>query len=108
VLDRLFDSLPKHANLKPIVETEEVHYALKGCGDIIRYRQQANVMISTPAWQRFMGTWKSQGTAGQIREFDEEGLDADCIKMRMLGLWEADEAMNSGVSERDQPTTFLA
>jgi hypothetical protein len=28
--------------------------------------------------------------------------------MRMLALWEADEAMNGGVSERDPPSAFLA
>jgi hypothetical protein len=91
-----------------VIETEEVHHALHGCADIARRMQQANVMISVPACQRFMETWQNQGTTGQIREFDEEGLDADCIKIRRLALWEADEAMNCLVSERDHPSSFLA
>jgi hypothetical protein len=56
-LDHLFDTLPNQAYLELIVETEEVHHALKGCVDIVRYKKQANVMISVPEWQRFMGIW---------------------------------------------------
>jgi hypothetical protein len=104
----LFDSLPNQAQLGRIVETGEVHHALGGCGDIIRLKQQANVVISVPSWQRFVETWQRQGTSGQVSEFDEEWLDSECIKMRMLALWEADEAMNCGVSERDHPSAFLA
>jgi hypothetical protein len=69
---------------------------------------QAHVMSSVPALQTFMGTWQSQGPTGQVREFDETGLDADCIKIRMLAIWEADDTMNSWVSERDHPSAFLA
>jgi hypothetical protein len=58
-------------------------------------------------WSHFMDTWKCQGTTGQIREFDEEGLDADCIQIRVLTLREAEESMERGVSERDNPSTFL-
>jgi hypothetical protein len=97
----LFDTLPKQAHLELIVETEEVHHAIHGCKDITRYKQEAQVMIPVPAWERFMGTWLSQGTTRQIRQFDEEGLDVDCIRMRVLALWEADEAINCLVSERD-------
>jgi hypothetical protein len=46
-----------------------------------------------------------QGTVG---EFEEEVQDSDYIKMRMLAIWEAQEAMTSGASERDHPSTFPA
>jgi hypothetical protein len=55
-----------------------------------------------------MNTWLSQGTIGTVRKFEEDGQDSDCIKMRMLAIWEAQEDMTSGISERDHPSTFLA
>jgi hypothetical protein len=54
-----------------------------------------------------MGRWARQGTNAAVREFDEEG-DAGCIKMWTLAIWEADEIMNSRVSERAHPSIFPA
>jgi hypothetical protein len=52
--------------------------------------------------------YESYRTTGQIREFDEDGPDAECVEMRMLASSEADEAMNWRVSERDHPPALLA
>jgi hypothetical protein len=37
-----------------------------------------------------------------VEEFDDD-LDAPVIKMRMVAIWEAQEAMETGVSEREHP-----
>jgi hypothetical protein len=60
---------------------------------------------SPPQWREMLSTWKNKGIQGIYRKSDE-GQDADFIKMRMI--WEADETMERGVSERDHPSTFLA
>jgi hypothetical protein len=63
-------------------------------------------MCDCYAWKRLIGTWESQRLDGTVREFDEE-LDAGAIKMRMLAVWEADEAMNDGAEEYDHASVFL-
>jgi hypothetical protein len=57
--------------------------------------------------RHFMRPWMRQHTIGEFRKLDEES-DAHAITVRMLALWEADEAMRDGVGDRDHPTDFLA
>jgi hypothetical protein len=54
-----------------------------------------------------MKTMREKGIQFFVRTFDEE-RDADCVKMRMLAIWEAQEVMERGVSGRSNPTAFLA
>jgi hypothetical protein len=93
-----------------MIYTEEVHRKLAASAHIMAMRGQdmTTMYCSIPEWCRFMNTWLSQGTMGTVREFEEEGQDSDCIKMRMLAIWEAQEAVTIGVGERDFPSTFLA
>jgi hypothetical protein len=42
-----------------------------------------------------------------MREVEEDGQDLDWIKMCMLVIWEADQAMRDGVANRDHSTGFL-
>jgi hypothetical protein len=42
-----------------------------------------------------------------VRKFDEE-RDVDAIRRRMVEIIEAQETIERGVSERSNPTTFLA
>jgi hypothetical protein len=44
---------------------------------------------------------------GPVRAFHDE-QDADFLRMRMIAIWEAEETMQRGVSERHYPSTFLA
>jgi aspartate/tyrosine/aromatic aminotransferase len=89
------------------VETEETHHALKGCADILDHRWKKEVYITLPTWRNFMATWVRKGTQGTVRQFDEEGLDRDCIKMRMLAIWEAEEATRSGEESWNNPEVLL-
>jgi hypothetical protein len=50
---------------------------------------------------------KDKGIQGVYRAFDEE-LDSPFIQMRMIAIRQAHEMMEHGVSERDNPSTFLA
>jgi hypothetical protein len=55
-----------------------------------------------------MMMWKKEDGLGLwVRQFDEEA-DAQWIKMGMAAIWEANEEMERGVSERDNLSTFLA
>jgi hypothetical protein len=71
------------------------------------YYFDIDAMCNLDEWRKFMRTRLRQRTEERFRKFDEE-LDEDAIKMRMLIVWEADEAMRDGVSERGRPTAFLA
>jgi hypothetical protein len=86
-------------------ETEEVHNALHG--QYVAYNLDIDEMCHMAQWRRFMRTWQNSGIATVIREFDEE-QDIGCFKMRMLEIWESQEAMMNGVSARDNSLTFLA
>jgi hypothetical protein len=46
------------------------------------------------------------GIQGAYRKF-EENEDTDFIKMRMVEIWEAEEKMEGGGSEKGNPPTFL-
>jgi hypothetical protein len=52
-------------------------------------------------------TWQNKRIQGNYRKFEED-QDADFVRMRMVAMWEAQETMERGVSERDNPSTFLA
>jgi hypothetical protein len=59
-------------------------------------------------WRNLVNEWQRNGIQAQIREFDEEGQDGDCLKMRALAILEADQAFRDGIDQREHPTRFLA
>jgi hypothetical protein len=101
------EALPKGESLDLIVERDEVHQALKSCADIAGRGWDPKVYCALPEWRSLMKARVRQCIQAHVREFQEEGLDSECIKMRMLAIWEADEAVRDGVSQRDHPTGFL-
>jgi hypothetical protein len=104
----MVETLPKGASLDLIIETLDVHHALKAYADLIGHGWDQKYYCTVEEWRSLMGAWQRQCIQAQIREFEEEGQDSDCIKMRMLAIWEADQAMRDGVADRDHPTGFLA
>jgi hypothetical protein len=52
-----------------------------------------------PQWIGMMKTMMERGIQFWVKMFDEE-QDADCVKMRMLVLWEDQETMERYVSEQ--------
>jgi hypothetical protein len=60
-----------------------------------------------PQWPGMMKTMREKGIQFLVRTFDKE-RDADCVKMRMVAIWEAQEEVERGVSEWSNPTAFLA
>jgi hypothetical protein len=43
---------------------------------------------------------------GWVGEFNEDGVDSGRIKIRMLAIRAADEAMRNGVSDRDNRAAY--
>jgi hypothetical protein len=84
----LFDALPKGAYLDLIVETPEVHDAIKGCADLLLHGWGQKVYCTVSEWINLMEVWKQKCTQTTVREFEEHGQDSDCIKMRSLAVFE--------------------
>jgi hypothetical protein len=45
--------------------------------------------------------------SGEVRAFNEAVYE-DFIRIRMIATWQAEETMERAVSERRNPSTFLA
>jgi hypothetical protein len=58
-------------------------------------------------WREISTIAKNKGIQLECRQCDED-FDAPCIKMKMIAIRRAQETMERGVSERDNPSTFLA
>jgi hypothetical protein len=51
-----------------------------------------------------MNTWKDRGVQMTVREFEEEGDDADCLGYREAAIREACQAEKDAVEEWEHPT----
>jgi hypothetical protein len=63
--------------------------------------------MTMPQWQELSDVWQGKEVSGSYRMADD---DPDCgfFRMRSIVIWEAQEWMERGVSERDNSPTFLA
>jgi aspartate/tyrosine/aromatic aminotransferase len=104
----MFEELPDDAHLDLIIETPEVHDALKASADVITQGWEAKVYCTVPELINMMGIWKQKGAQTTVRELYEEHQDADCMRMRMAAIHEASQAMAYAISARENPTGFLA
>jgi hypothetical protein len=86
-------------------ETPEVHDAIKACVDLLEHEWDQQYYCTVPEWWRLMRVWTKQCTQTTVREFEEHGQDSGCIKMRMLAIWEADQAMRDGISSGNTKLT---
>jgi hypothetical protein len=50
---------------------------------------------------------QDEGVQVVAREFDEKE-DADYVRMRIVAIWEAQEAMERGLEEREHPSLYFA
>jgi hypothetical protein len=64
------------------------------------------MVVLDQSWCIRMGS-DNQDIRGKYRKFDGK-MNADFIKMRVIAIREAQETMERGVSERDNPSTFPA
>jgi hypothetical protein len=62
---------------------------------------------NSPQWQEMLLLWKNKGIQEELRKFDDE-WDAYFSRMRMIAICHSHETMVRGVSERDNPSAFLA
>jgi hypothetical protein len=107
VLEYVFRNLPSQSQILLMPETPEVQDALKPTRDIVFRNWDGKTYCNIPQWQRLIETSMTCGSNVQVRQLDEE-IGYECAKMRMLAIWEAQEAMMNGVSQRDNgPTDFL-
>jgi hypothetical protein len=101
-------SLPNEASLDLIAETLDVHHVLKACADLIGHGCDQKYYSTVPEWRSLMGEGQCRCIQAQVPEFEEEGQASARIKMGILAIWEADQAMRDGVANRDHPTGFPA
>jgi hypothetical protein len=88
-------------------ETQEVYDAVKMTSDILEQRWDGRTYCSIPQWQRLIQTPLSCGAEMEVR-VPEDDMDSEWLKLRSLGIVEAQEAMEHGVAIRDEgPTGFL-
>jgi hypothetical protein len=102
-----FKTMPDRSEVTILLESDDVAAALVECE---RMEQQHLDMIkhaNSPQWKESLLAWKNKRIQGSYRKFVEV-LDADFIKMRMVAIWDAQETMECGVSERDDASNFLA
>jgi hypothetical protein len=71
--------------------------------------QYVNIVakVSFPQWRNFLSTWKNNGIRAEFRKFNED-VDQYFVRQRIVAVWDVDKTMLRGVSERDNPSTFLA
>jgi hypothetical protein len=108
ILRRMFDELPLGSHVDLVIETNEVREAVKMCVDIIVQGWDKTICCQLESWQRLMDTWKMCGSAMVIREFEDDGDDADCACSRLAASQEAWQAEKDAVEEQEHPTLFLA
>jgi hypothetical protein len=92
LLNMMFDKLPRGSHVDLVIESADVREGVKMCGDIIVQGWDKTVYCQLDSWRRLMDTWKTRGSAMTIREFDDEGDDADCAFLRHAANREAWQA----------------
>jgi hypothetical protein len=60
-----------------------------------------------PQWIEMLRIRQEKCIGPEFRELDQD-LDAAFWRMRSIAVQQAEETMQRGVSERDNPSTFLA
>jgi hypothetical protein len=91
-----------------VLEPQEVLYAVKACAHIITQGLDKEIYCRLDEWRKLMDAWKTRGSAMTVREFEEEGDDADCVCFRVAAIREAWKTEKDAVEEREHPTVFLA
>jgi hypothetical protein len=107
VLGTLFTALPARSDVIILLECDDVCAALKECQDMERKQLDPAVYVNSPQWREMLMEWRRKDVRGLYRTVDDE-LDRNFFRMRSIAIWDALETMEHGVSERDNPSTFLA
>jgi hypothetical protein len=101
ILNKTFEELPRGCHVDLVLETPEVRNAVKTCADIIVRGLGQMVFCQLGEGRRLMDTWKIRGQAMVIREFEEEGDDADGVCFRAAAIREAWQAEKGAVERRE-------
>jgi hypothetical protein len=107
LLIRLFHAIPFNWQVTIMAESSDVGSALAGCCDQDWWEIDPEVYTYMPQWQTMIKMVKSKGITMICGPFDEN-VDANFMKMRIVAIWEAQETMERGISERNNPNAFLA
>jgi hypothetical protein len=102
-----FKAIPFNSEVIILMESGDVAYALMDCEKMAQQRFDPIQYTNSPQWREMLVVWKYNGIQRVCRPF-YQSLDEPFIEMRMIAICEAEETMHRGVSERDNPSTFLA
>jgi hypothetical protein len=75
----MFDQLPMECHVDLILGTPEAMFGAKACADIITMGLDREIFCQLEGWQRLMNTWKDRCVQMTVREFEEDGDEADCF-----------------------------
>jgi hypothetical protein len=90
-----------------LLDSKDMDQAFDGGRKMIEDHADPVPHMTPVQWRDMFQVMSQMGIHGEIRKFDEEG-DADFIRVSMVAAWQPEETMQRAVSERDNPTTFLA
>jgi FAD/FMN-containing dehydrogenase len=99
----LFKAIPFKAEVGLLTELKEALLSLNASLEQETKGQDATTFAQMPQWIKMLRIRKAKVIGGEFREFDEE-LDALFWRMRSIDIRQAEETMQRGVSERDNPS----
>jgi hypothetical protein len=102
----MFNELPFGSHVDLVIETNEIREAVKMCAGIIVQGWDKTGYCQLETWQQLMETWKRRGSTMIIREFNDDGDDADCACCRLAASPEAWQADKDALEEQEHPTVF--
>jgi hypothetical protein len=101
-------SIPAGSHINVFPETPEVYESLKMSNDILAHGWAWSIYCTVPEWIELIQTMCTCGSEITVQEIDESH-ECGFKRMRSLGIWEAQETMEYGVSIRENGhTDFIA
>jgi hypothetical protein len=102
-----FKAIPFRSQVTVLVESSDILSAVVLCSGMEAMGQEPHEYTTMPQSLEMAKMRKNKGLVVHCRAFDGD-LDAPIVTMRMIAIRQAQETMERGVSERDNPFTFLA
>jgi hypothetical protein len=103
MLSTVVKALPQEAALDLIVGTKAMLQSLGSCADIIMQTWDVDQYCQHQGWKEVVTVWKNQMINTTVREFDEEGADAENAPFQELAMKEAIQAVKDGMTNRAIP-----
>jgi hypothetical protein len=97
----------KDEHIKILPQTDEISEALRMSNEILAHGWKSDMYCAVLEWVELIQTMGDCGSEIEMTGIDNE--HSDFVRMRSQGIWEAQEAMEIGVSLRENGhTRFIA